>query len=347
MDNGTNDACIGCRCVHTMDCEDYDGDGYNITGGICGPIDCDDNDTLTYPGAPELCDGKDNDCDGQIPNEDDNDEDGLLACEDNCPQVYNPDQADADFDGIGDACENECEDGLDNDGDGYIDYPDDPGCGSSDDDSEDNNDAPIIISDPVDNFRPQDERFCSLYRYDVDAIDPNGDSIMYSLIKAPVGMTIDSNTGLIEWEPKKTGTYEIEVRASDGLLHDTQKYILSVMNARKDTLPRQKFLINSIRTNHLVYDEVDAGDILFVDLRFENIGRRNVKYATIRVTVPELGISRKLGPFRGPDIEEAMSRGVMLEIPEYAPAGVYSIRISLSDLSGIRRTRYRDFRVTT
>ncbi len=36
----------------------------------------------------------------------------------------------------------ECEDGLDNDNDGFVDYPDDLGCSSSDDDDE--NDAPLL-----------------------------------------------------------------------------------------------------------------------------------------------------------------------------------------------------------
>ena len=39
---------------------DADGDGYN------GDVDCDNNDKNTHPWAPELCDGKDNDCDGII-----------------------------------------------------------------------------------------------------------------------------------------------------------------------------------------------------------------------------------------------------------------------------------------
>ena len=56
---------------------DNDGDGYNTE------IDCDDQDSSVYPGAPELCDGKDNDCDGSpMDTEIDTDEDGYLACDD-------------------------------------------------------------------------------------------------------------------------------------------------------------------------------------------------------------------------------------------------------------------------
>ena len=40
---------------------DADMDGYTQCEG-----DCDDNDPTVYPNAPEICDGKDNDCDGQM-----------------------------------------------------------------------------------------------------------------------------------------------------------------------------------------------------------------------------------------------------------------------------------------
>ncbi|MCB9799070.1 putative metal-binding motif-containing protein [Candidatus Nomurabacteria bacterium] len=48
-------------------CTDTDGDGYNVEGGQCGPRDCDDSYKMSFPGANEICaDGADNNCDGQI-----------------------------------------------------------------------------------------------------------------------------------------------------------------------------------------------------------------------------------------------------------------------------------------
>jgi hypothetical protein len=68
---------------------DSDGDSYS------SEIDCDDHDSSTYPGAPELCDGKDNDCDGVVPaDEADADADGFRACQNDCRDddpAVNPD----------------------------------------------------------------------------------------------------------------------------------------------------------------------------------------------------------------------------------------------------------------
>lgn len=44
-------------------CIDRDGDGFG-SGPGCKGRDCDDNDPATYPGAPELCNGVDNNCNG-------------------------------------------------------------------------------------------------------------------------------------------------------------------------------------------------------------------------------------------------------------------------------------------
>lgn len=46
-------------------CVDTDNDGYGV-GEACVDVDCDPDDERVFPGAAELCDGRDNDCDGAM-----------------------------------------------------------------------------------------------------------------------------------------------------------------------------------------------------------------------------------------------------------------------------------------
>src|SRR5262245_49016668 len=98
-------------------CPDADGDDYSdctstacdAAGLLCG--DCNDADAAISPGNFEICDCKDNDCNGVVDDpvggcDADPDGDGLVCEDDNCPGVNNPNQADADLDGVGDACDN-------------------------------------------------------------------------------------------------------------------------------------------------------------------------------------------------------------------------------------------------
>ena len=55
---------------------DVDGDGYGAAE------DCDDEDAAVYPGAPEVCNGLDDDCDGYVDDEDPNLADGTVAYRD-------------------------------------------------------------------------------------------------------------------------------------------------------------------------------------------------------------------------------------------------------------------------
>jgi hypothetical protein len=53
------------------------------------------------------------------------------------------------------------------------------------------------------------------YTYDVDATDPDGDTLTYSLTTKPAGMTINPSTGLINWTPTATGDYNVTIEVAD------------------------------------------------------------------------------------------------------------------------------------
>lgn len=99
--------------VCTTQAGDADGDGY------LPPADCNDSNASIHPGAYDIPgDGIDQDCDGQDAQVQDADHDGIADATDNCPFVANPDQADLDGDGQGNACDS------DDDGDGLPDTSD-------------------------------------------------------------------------------------------------------------------------------------------------------------------------------------------------------------------------------
>ena len=117
-----------------VDCDDSDcaeRDEDEDSHLFCGD-DCDDMDAAVFPGAEEVCDGKDNDCDGDPgQGEGDEDGDGFLECADDCD-----DQDPAVHPGAAEICD----DGVDNDCDGAADDAD-PTCAGDDDDLADDDDT--------------------------------------------------------------------------------------------------------------------------------------------------------------------------------------------------------------
>ncbi|HHO51163.1 MAG TPA: hypothetical protein ENK18_09905 [Deltaproteobacteria bacterium] len=124
--------------------EDRDGDGYSRADG-----DCDDDEPGINPGAEELCDGRDTDCDGIVPgDESDDDSDGWRVCAGDCDDGNN-----TVYPGAPRIC-----DDLDNDCDGQVtDHDDVDGDGFSicdgdcDDDEPRANPGRLEVCDGVDN----------------------------------------------------------------------------------------------------------------------------------------------------------------------------------------------------
>jgi len=127
--------CDDSDCDEDPICEtcDEDGDGYDSTSAECGGDDCDDTDPDIHPGATDVCDGIDNDCDGEIDEDgdirwyadDDGDgygdsSDSVTDCD--APRGYIADDSDCDDSdpGVHPSATEVC-DGIDNDCDGEID----------------------------------------------------------------------------------------------------------------------------------------------------------------------------------------------------------------------------------
>ena len=89
------------------------------------------------------------------------------------------------------------------------------------------NDPPLITTDPVTAANENVP-----YRYDADATDPDeGDILTFSLDSAPAGMTVDPQTGLVQWTlaNAQVGDSSVELRVTDlGGLFDTQSFVVTL-----------------------------------------------------------------------------------------------------------------------
>lgn len=126
VSTGVRVSCAGCAGT------DSDGDGFCADDPMLP--DCDDTDAAVFPGAPQLCDGRNNDCDAAdwplVPAaEIDSDEDLLAPCQGDCDDTSPEVSAAADE--RCNALDDDC-DGVVDDRNGFLDLDDDGIAGACD-----------------------------------------------------------------------------------------------------------------------------------------------------------------------------------------------------------------------
>ncbi|MCK6529728.1 hypothetical protein L6R50_19955 [Myxococcota bacterium] len=137
---------------------DADGDGFGAD------IDCNDGSAAIHPGAVELCDGIDEDCDGLVDEDFDSDGDGFATCGGDCDDGagdVHPGAAEV-CNGVDDDCDAALDEGFDGDGDGFLGAADCPGVGDDCDDGDPavSPAAEEVCSDGVDNDCDEDPAEC-------------------------------------------------------------------------------------------------------------------------------------------------------------------------------------------
>lgn len=96
------------------------------------------------------------------------------------------------------------------------------------------NTIPAINSTPITNATANQS-----YRYDADAADADNDTLFFSLSANATGMSINSTSGLVAFEPSSTGFFMVNVSVTDLTAAASQMFNLSVSNPAGAPQPGQ------------------------------------------------------------------------------------------------------------
>ncbi|MFH1850560.1 MAG: Ig-like domain-containing protein, partial [archaeon] len=211
-----------------------------------------------------------------------------------------------------------------------------------------NNTNPVITSTAVTSATLN-----ATYTYDVEATDADGDTLTYALVTSPSGMTINTATGLIQWNPTAISSFNVAVRVTDGRGGQAdQGYTISVARGSKLRIADLDVKVDSKTDKNMNDGErisEDAGPKSEVTFNFEieNLFTRaeDVKIEDVIVTITIKDIDD------GDDLEEETDKfdikradsekdSLVFDLPLRIEEDTYDVTISAEgdDERGITHT---------
>jgi len=145
------------------------------------------------------------------------------------------------------------------------------------------NQDPVITSVPITNAIVNQQ-----YSYDVEAYDPDEDPLTYYLIKAPRGMIININTGLILWKPEsdQLGENSVVVVVRDNRGGSaTQRFIITVTQGE---IPKVVSRIHEFTINNII---LDYNGKLNIYAYIRNSGNQDERI-NVRATIMQNGMQQ-------------------------------------------------------
>ncbi len=168
------------------------------------------------------------------------------------------------------------------------------------------------------------------YIYQVDTDDDGKTKLVFNLIVAPEGMTIEGSTGLIIWTPTEdqVGEHEVDIMVNDGWYKDNQEFTITVSKMQLSSISVLPLTMNfqSISSSKNImsitahYTDGSSAEINKAECVFQS---KDTSVATVNeegvVTSKKKGNTTITVSYTEEGITKSANIIVTVEIPTYTP----------------------------